>query len=118
MERRDEMNIIHRRDVIRDVRRRYVAQYPERYVFLDGSTSTDTLKALDALDLKTCSAEAVNEAIGNPSWTVLNCDECDENVPMVLRIGDEPGHDARWRDLCSACVARAVALISETTLKP
>jgi hypothetical protein len=84
------METVRRRDVIRSVRDRWTAQYGH-YHEKDDDEKT---KALAALDLETCSAAAVVAVLGT-SWVENECDECQKDVPVLMRFGEEPDYDNR-----------------------
>lgn len=112
------MRVIHRRDVIRGARRRWIEQY-RRYQ--DDSTPGWTRgtfasirKALAALDLETCSVADVDAAIGTTGWARNNCDQCGRDCASLVRIGDEPDYEARYQDLCVECLQSALAAIQES----
>ena len=48
----------------------------------------------------------VDGAIGNASWTELMCDECNEYVEKVIRVGGDPDNGSACADLCEDCVDR------------
>ncbi len=118
------MKIIHRRDVIKSVARRYNEQYA-RY---DDDTEVgyhqtrhrvgDTKKNLAALDLDTCSLDDVVAAMGGTTgWGSLECDECGKDVAALVRFGDTPDYEARWQDLCADCLGKG-AILAQEQAKP
>lgn len=115
------MQLIYRRDVIRNVRKMWAdqyAHYDENHKFpAFGDNRGFTVKAIrDALarlDLENCDPQDVNEAIGTTGWADCRCDECDENYEVLVRIGQEPDYDARWQDLCGHCLSRAIAMLAD-----
>jgi hypothetical protein len=106
--------IIHRRAKIKDVRKRWLEQYAiypnDRIVGRCDRTAGDIRKSLKALDLETCSVSDIDAAIGTAGWGSLTCDECGEDHEHLIRLGEEPDYDARWVDLCRACLMRSAAL--------
>jgi hypothetical protein len=106
------MSVITLRQVIKDVPKRWRGQYGDgRY----GRDKLEILKRLDALDAENCSADDINAAIGNSSWTNLQCDSCQEQKERIIRIGDDPDYEARWQDLCVDCLNKAVAMLAKET---
>jgi hypothetical protein len=95
---------IYRKDVIKDVPKRWANQYDSNSYY--GQAKSETTKKLLSL-ISPFTAVEVNEIIGNDSWTKLLCTECNENCESVVRIGDEPEYDARWVDLCDECLEKA-----------
>jgi hypothetical protein len=100
------MEIIRRRDIIRSVRDRWTTQYGQ---------NDEKRKALAALDLETCSAADVVAVLGT-SWVENECDECQKDLPVLMRFGEEPEYDARWQDLCVDCLKKAVVEIELTQM--
>jgi hypothetical protein len=102
--------VITKRDVIRGVRARWNEQYAryrddETLNPVGGRVAVGTVRArLAALDLETCTGADIDAAIGAPRWAENRCDECDKDVDRLVRIGDEPDYDARWRDVCPDCI--------------
>jgi hypothetical protein len=74
-------SIITRRSVILNVPVRWRAQYPKE--------RADTTAALEKLDLATCSRDAVDDIIGNKSWTELRCGVCENDRDRLVRVPKE-----------------------------
>ena len=71
-------------------------------------------KRLAALDVETATAADVEEIIGNDSWTVIDCDECGERVPAVVRVGYDPDYESSMNStalVCADCLRRALSMI-------
>lgn len=108
-----EFKKIHKRDIIRGVRDRWMKQYanyPDDKTVGWAShlrTTGDIRKALAALDLETCSSEDVDAAIGTNNWAKNECDQCDGDFETVLQLGQEPDYEARWWNMCASCLAEA-----------
>jgi hypothetical protein len=106
-----ELKLIHQRDVIRNVRDRFLDQYrhyPDDSILVRQRVG-DTRQRLAKLDLETCSVQDVDEAIGVTGWAANECDLCRRDFPTLMRIGEEPGYEARWVDICEECLSEAVA---------
>jgi len=56
------------------------------------------------------SAEDVNSAIGNTSWTDCNCDECGKSVESLVQIGEEPNYESCTAEVCFPCLKKALKL--------
>jgi len=61
------------------------------------------------------SPEAVNEVVGNTSWTDIRCDNCNEKVDTVIRLsgwgyGD---HNDEQVEFCQTCVDTMHRLIHD-----
>lgn len=55
------------------------------------------------------SADAVDAAIGNSSWTSCRCDECDNEVEAVMEVGQEPDYESSTAKICLSCVKYALS---------
>jgi hypothetical protein len=58
------------------------------------------------------SPDAVDEAIGNTSWTGIDCDACGKRVERAVMVGQEPDYESCTATICGDCLAEAAALIS------
>ena len=103
------MKLSTRRDIIREVKKRWYRQYGERkdFRFSDGTTPAETWEKLKAIDTETCDPAEIDAAIGNDSWSAHPCDECGKNHDALVHIGEEPDYEARWVRLCNDCLAAA-----------
>jgi hypothetical protein len=115
-----DVKILYRRDVIRRVRDRWLAQYKSYSGDTipmwrkDGRSIQSIRAALAALDLETCSTEDVDLAIGTTGWASIRCDECDrDDLDKLIHIGDEEGYDSRWQYLCGSCLSQASAMLAD-----
>jgi hypothetical protein len=105
--------VITQRDVIRRVCVRWYETYGPglnrhgRTEWRHGEDKTRIFVKLSALDLETCTAEAVNAIIGNSSWTDLTCDCCAKKVRLVVQFGDDPDYDSRTAHACWDCIDEA-----------
>lgn len=112
-----EIKVITQRDVILGVRAQWLNQYasydPKDEIGVrDNREAVGVIsKRVKALDLKTCSVADVDKAIGTTGWADNECDVCGKAHDRVVRIGDEPDHDARWVDVCKSCLEKASALL-------
>ncbi len=71
-----------------------------------------TYRKLQALDLETCTAKEIDDIIGNPTWTDLKCDECQQFVEFVLQLTN--GAESHYMDcysICAACFHKAMMLM-------
>ena len=101
------LTIIRRSEVLKRVPDDWASQYSRN---LDPDKRAITSMLL-ALDRDTMTEDQVNSIIGNKSWTSLACDVCNEEKPVLVRIGDEPDHEARWQDVCRSCLIVASDMI-------
>jgi len=88
---------------------------PADYRLADGRDPHEVARRLDALG-ESPHPDDVDRVVGNPSWTeVLKCDECGrENLPAVVRVGEEPAYDASYCYLCGMCLIHALNLLETT----
>lgn len=56
------------------------------------------------------SADDVNAAIGNTSWTDCRCDECGKQVEQLVQLGQEPDYESATANICFPCLKKAVKL--------
>ena len=93
---------------IRTVVERWRRQYPEGQCH---ARMEETYERLLRLDLETCSAEDVNAAIGNNSWTHIDCDGCGQDVGAAVTVGQEPDYESSTATLCKSCLLAALKLM-------
>ena len=62
---------------------------------------------LHELDKSTASVEDVARIIGNTSWCELKCDECNQYVDVVIRLGEEPDYESNTVNVCMSCLKKA-----------
>lgn len=99
------IRLIRKSDVVAGAPTRWAEQYRG---YGDKSGKTAALLALQP----GFTAEQVNDIIGNDTWTECRCDECREDAPVLVQVGDEPDYEARWVDLCPDCISKALAALS------
>lgn len=97
------LTIIRRSEVLKRVPDDWASQY-SRNPDPDKRAITSALLALDRDKM---TEDQVNGIIGNKSWTSLACDVCNEEKPVLVRIGDKPDYEARWQDVCRSCLILA-----------
>ena len=72
----------------------------------DNANKTTLLKALGA----TPDPDEIDRIIGNDSWTRRDCDECKQDVPAVVQLGEEPDYETATACICLKCLKKAVAM--------
>ena len=117
--------IIQRRDIILSVRPQWLNQYKdypdEKTVGWNPKRTFGSVRvALQALDPETCSPNDVGAALGmvGSGWANNICDECGDDFPVVLRLGEEPDYEARYWSLCANCLKNALDLLTSTAVLP
>ena len=53
--------------------------------------------------------DAVNDIIGNQSWTQCSCSECNRDVDAVVQLGQEPDYESSTAWICRDCIKLAAA---------
>lgn len=53
----------------------------------------------------------IAEIIGNDSWSVVECDQCDKRVPVAVTVVQPPDYETRTVTICEPCLRRALALL-------
>lgn len=51
--------------------------------------------------------DEVDRVIGNGSWTICRCDECEEHCDVVLELGETPDYGSATAQICKACFRKA-----------
>ena len=57
--------------------------------------------------------DKIDAIIGNTSWTELQCDECDELVDKVVRVGGDIDNGSASADLCFDCIKKLCDITKE-----
>lgn len=113
---------IQRRDIVLTVRDRWLNQYKsyadDQKVGWSNKTAGQIRKELAALDLAACAPADVDAVLGTSGWAKNECDECDEDFPVVIQVGQEPDYEARWQNLCPTCLAELAAFAATVEPKP
>lgn len=103
--------IITRRSAIEAVPRRFIEQYPDRTrVSHTGETYGELHDALAALDLKTCDRSAVDDIIGNDSWTSLCCEVCDMDRDTIVCV---PREYEQSVSICGQCAEGVLSVLRD-----
>lgn len=110
------ISIINRRDIILNVRDKWLGQYKHykddyHVGWGDQMPAGEIRKRLAALDLETCSPTDVDKALQSKNWASNECDLCGEDKEQLIRIGEEPDYEARWVDICSECASKAASAL-------
>lgn len=98
-----------RRQLIEMVAERWKHQYREYYA----RWADEKLAKLEALDLSSCSRDAVDKIIGNTTWTDNHCGVCGKDVEVVVNLGEREDSDDSGVDVCGNCLKKAVEMIGK-----
>lgn len=104
------IRVVTRREIIRLVPANFTKTYADYKTdtrLWNGRTHGQMLADLNALDVETATHAEVSAIMGNESWSRLLCDECGTDCEVIVRLGDEPEWEARWVDICAACLDTA-----------
>lgn len=101
-----EVRIINVRDICKSVPERWAKQYGNYHQ--GGDDKREITKNLNALAPEQRDGATIEAIIGNTSWTRQCCDLCGNEQDVLCRMGSEPDYDARWLDVCLACLKDAL----------
>jgi hypothetical protein len=112
------VEIVTQREMIQRAPHAFKSQYGlsrgEAAAWKPGWTRGQIIDALNALDTGICTVADIDATIGTKGWASNECDICDEqNAEIIMRLGDEPDHDARWQDICLPCISRLGAVAAQ-----
>lgn len=117
------MKIITQRNLIMTVCDNWRNQYrgcdnPDDDQSTYGQDKREIYLKLKGLDLQSCSADDVNEIIGNSSWTIMTCNECEAETDWVIEVGNPPDYESRTARLCRKCAASVAKALIDSILTP
>lgn len=112
------MRLIKRDDLAKGVAKRWYETYwctrTNQWRYDDGKRVIyENLKALGSNP----SADFVDMAIGNTSWTACRCDECGGLREAVIEVGEDPDYESATAKLCQSCVKYALGWFDEDRSK-
>ena len=106
--------VVERREIIRDVAKRWEESYPDdSRTLARGAVAGDIRRGLEALDLETATVADVKAIIGNDSWTELKCDICEQDRDRVVSIPREYESSIA---VCGDCAEGVVETLAATPL--
>jgi hypothetical protein len=100
------MKIITRRSQAKEASARWKAQYGYmgKWRLPENEVTYNKLKALG----HNPDPDAVDEAIGNPTWTSPGaCSACRAKESFLVEVGEEPDWESRTAYLCFDCLKEA-----------
>jgi len=102
--------IITRRSVIKNAPRRFREQYTDgARRSHTGESYSQMHEKLASIDLETCDRSAIDDVIGNNSWTQLTCEICDCDREALVSI---PREYSEPISICLEC-AKGVQAVFE-----
>jgi hypothetical protein len=105
------MKIINKEDLIKNVSKNWNSQYAK---------SSDIDKILISKRLQEENPQTENEIsniIGNKSWTLNICNECNKDSDTTIILGQEPDYDSATSNICLDCINKALRLFNESQKK-
>ena len=104
------MKLLSERNQVREVARRFRAQYPAG-TYGGDRRKRNVAAELEALDTETATAEQVAEIIGNSSWVgASTCHECGVDTWDAVQLGQEPDYESSTANICKSCLEKALSL--------
>lgn len=100
------MKLITQRSLIKNIVKSWASAYPEK----EWPYKQDTLYNLKKLDLNKATGKDIANIIGNDSWTIMRCNECNKDVKHVVQLGQEPDYESATAQICFSCLNKAVKL--------
>ena len=98
------MELITERARIKEVAEMWDATYGPKFRPTNNGSSKEISVTLHALNLDKVSAKTVNKIIGNDTWTVLVCAECDVKVKKVVVFYGP--YDYHAHQICESCATK------------
>lgn len=111
------MKIISKQSLAEDAKDRWYHQYRHQIDGTKPSYHNDKRDIYQSLcNITDVTPENVNEAIGNSSWTMLNCNQCSQEVDCVIELGEPEDYESRTVIMCHDCLIEAAnKLVMEIT---
>ncbi len=105
------MKLIRKCDLIASVANRWYEAYCSHgwQAQVSRDDKMETFNKLTALPAD-ASEQQVMRIIGNSSWTSIQCDECQQEVDMAVRLGEEPDYESATAIVCLMCLRGALEL--------
>ena len=109
------MELITERSQIKSVAQRWDAVYGPDFRPIISGNSKEISVTLHALNLNKVSTKTVNKIIGNDTWTVLVCAECDVKVKKVVVFYGPLGDHAH--QICESCATKVKTMFKTGVAK-
>lgn len=97
------MKLITKRSLIKAAHKRFTSSYMSK-------SYTDKMSKLDP---ETCTEDDIVLAVGNRTWTNLECDNCGKAVDAVVQVGQDVEYDSNVACVCLECLKKAVKIAKE-----
>ena len=104
------MRLITAREQIRTVAERWKKQYGLAHNAAR-KWHVDILHSIESLDVETATKEDVADVLGNTSWIISECDECNGKFDELVEFSDVYGGEYTQALICANCLRKALALI-------
>lgn len=102
-----DITITTRKEVIAAAPSRWAKQYAE-YRFTGDTRKAEITNELRALPVDEVTKENVDRIIGNKGWTILTCDQCQQDSEAVANFDYWSEHSV---SVCLDCLKKAQRLI-------
>ena len=102
------MIVITEQDLIKTVCERWKSRYGASWY----REHLEIYRKLKLLNNPT--SDEIAAIIGNSSWTISMCDECEQHVTKVMELGQELDYESRTVRLCQYCLQKAIDIIKES----
>lgn len=102
--------VVTRRNIIESVAQRWRKSYPDNDPTY-GPRSLAVREKLEALDLSKATVDEVKAAIGNDSWTNLDCDICESDRDAVVSVPRKYESPIAVCYHCAAGIAEMLAAV-------
>lgn len=110
-----EPYVLEREQLAKAAPERWRKQYESYRNDPDKTAKTQVLLSLSGSNLN---ADAVDEIIGNASWTSIHCDGCGEYVHLAVVVGAPMDYESATATLCKSCLEKAMKVIAEAEALP
>lgn len=94
------MKLITKRSLIKEAHKRFTSSY----------ISKSYVDKMSKLDPEICTEDDIVLAVGNRTWTNLECDECGKAADAVVQVGEDKEYDSNVACVCLKCLKKAVKM--------
>lgn len=104
------MKIVNERSEIRD----WVGFYRRILADIDSPEKAPATAKRAALDPETATAEDISALMKQKWEAFIRCDECKENAPFAVEVGEQPDYESATARLCISCLKKALVMAEES----